>query len=131
MKDEGAAILELSYVIRFVADMDATVSYHRDVLGMAATMVTPFWSEFGAGTSGWHCIPPRRNGPWDRSSWGFVARIWATSMPGAISSACISSRRHQCSTAPCSQPSPTARATNAAWPRSAASLPIPYFEDMA
>ncbi|MEO7691130.1 MAG: VOC family protein [Sphingomonas sp.] len=49
MTDEGAAIVELSYVIRFVADMDATVSYHRDVLGMAATMVTPFWSEFGAG----------------------------------------------------------------------------------
>lgn len=42
-------MLELSYVIRFVADMDAAVSYHRDVLGMAAGMVSPFWSEFGSG----------------------------------------------------------------------------------
>jgi catechol 2,3-dioxygenase-like lactoylglutathione lyase family enzyme len=48
MTDDGRPTFEVSYVIRFVDDMDAAVSFHRDVLGMAAGMVTPFWSEFVA-----------------------------------------------------------------------------------
>ena len=41
--------LQLSYVIRFVEDMDASVTFHRDVLGLKAGVISAFWSEFGEG----------------------------------------------------------------------------------
>ncbi len=41
--------MRLSYAIKFVADMDRAVAYHRDVLGLTLKFATPFWSEFATG----------------------------------------------------------------------------------
>jgi catechol 2,3-dioxygenase-like lactoylglutathione lyase family enzyme len=40
---------QLRYVIRFVADMDKAVKFHRDVLGLKVKFESPGWSEFAAG----------------------------------------------------------------------------------
>src|SRR5579864_8440744 len=37
------------YAIKFVADMDTAVAFHRDVLGLKPRFTTPFWSEFDTG----------------------------------------------------------------------------------
>jgi predicted enzyme related to lactoylglutathione lyase len=39
----------LVYVIKFVADMDRAVAFHRDTLGLALRIHSPFWSEFSTG----------------------------------------------------------------------------------
>lgn len=40
---------QLSYVIKFVADMDAAVAFYRDRLGLAPRFESAFWSEFATG----------------------------------------------------------------------------------
>ena len=40
---------QLRYVIRFVADMDKAVKFHRDVLGLKVKFESPGWSEFVTG----------------------------------------------------------------------------------
>ena len=37
---------QLRYVIKFVADMDKAVKFHRDVLGLQVKFESPGWSEF-------------------------------------------------------------------------------------
>jgi hypothetical protein len=37
---------QLRYVIKFVADMDKAVKFHRDVLGLKLKFESPGWSEF-------------------------------------------------------------------------------------
>jgi len=37
------------YVIKFVADMDKAVKFHRDVLGLKLKFESPAWSEFATG----------------------------------------------------------------------------------
>lgn len=39
----------LSYAIKFVADMDKAVAFHRDTLGLALKFQSPEWSEFVTG----------------------------------------------------------------------------------
>ena len=39
----------LTYVIKFVADMDAAIAFHRDELGLAVKFATPFWTELATG----------------------------------------------------------------------------------
>jgi len=39
----------LTYAIKFVADMDAAIAFHRDELGLAVKFSTPFWTEFATG----------------------------------------------------------------------------------
>jgi predicted enzyme related to lactoylglutathione lyase len=39
----------LAYVIKFVADMDRAIAFHRDTLGLALRFATPQWSEFDTG----------------------------------------------------------------------------------
>ena len=39
----------LTYVIKFVADMDVAVAFHRDRLGLAVKFATPFWTEMATG----------------------------------------------------------------------------------
>jgi len=39
----------LTYVIKFVADMDAAIAFHRDVLGLPVKFATPFWTELVTG----------------------------------------------------------------------------------
>lgn len=41
--------MRLNYAIKFVSDMDAAVSFYRDVLGMTLSFTSPFWSEFECG----------------------------------------------------------------------------------
>jgi lactoylglutathione lyase len=41
--------MKLSYVIKFVEDMDRAVKFHRDVLGLALKFESPEWSEFATG----------------------------------------------------------------------------------
>jgi predicted enzyme related to lactoylglutathione lyase len=41
--------MELSYVIKFVADMDRAVKFYRDVLGLPLKFQSPGWSEFSTG----------------------------------------------------------------------------------
>jgi catechol 2,3-dioxygenase-like lactoylglutathione lyase family enzyme len=39
----------LNYVIKFVADMDRAIAFHRDKLGLKLKSQSPFWSEFETG----------------------------------------------------------------------------------
>jgi catechol 2,3-dioxygenase-like lactoylglutathione lyase family enzyme len=39
----------LTYAIKFVADMDKAVAFHRDVLGLPLKFASPGWSEFATG----------------------------------------------------------------------------------
>lgn len=41
--------MKLKYVIKFVADMDRAVKFHRDVLGIPVNFQSPGWSEFVTG----------------------------------------------------------------------------------
>jgi len=41
----------LSYAIKYVADMDAAVRFHRDELGLALRFASPYWSEFDTGST--------------------------------------------------------------------------------
>jgi lactoylglutathione lyase len=41
--------MRLAYAIKFVADMDAAIAFHRDVLGLTLKFQSPFWSEFATG----------------------------------------------------------------------------------
>ena len=40
---------QLRYAIKFVADMDKAVKFHRDVLGLKVKFESPGWSEFVTG----------------------------------------------------------------------------------
>jgi len=39
----------LSYAIKFVADMDKAVAFHRDTLGLTLKFQSPEWSELATG----------------------------------------------------------------------------------
>lgn len=41
--------MKIQYVIKYVADMDAAVAFHRDRLGLALRFTSPHWSEFDGG----------------------------------------------------------------------------------
>jgi lactoylglutathione lyase len=41
--------MRLRYVIKFVADMDQAVAFHRDSLGLPLKFASPEWSEFDTG----------------------------------------------------------------------------------
>lgn len=43
--------MRLHYVIKFVADMDRAVAFHRDALGLKLRFATPEWTEFDTGTT--------------------------------------------------------------------------------
>ena len=36
--------MRLNYAIKYVADMDKAVAFHRDVLGLELKFHSPFWS---------------------------------------------------------------------------------------
>jgi len=52
--------MKLSYAIKFVADMDKAVAFHRDLLGLTLKFQSPFWSEFATGdtTLALHPVTP-------------------------------------------------------------------------
>jgi predicted enzyme related to lactoylglutathione lyase len=39
----------LTYVIKFVGDMDRAIAFHRDTLGLQVRFATPFWTELLTG----------------------------------------------------------------------------------
>ncbi|MEA3013893.1 MAG: hypothetical protein QOD42_2438 [Sphingomonadales bacterium] len=41
--------MRLTYAIKYVADMDKAVAFHRDRLGLALKFASPFWTEFDTG----------------------------------------------------------------------------------
>ena len=41
--------MKLAYAIKFVADMDKAVAFHRDTLGLMLKFQSPEWSEFLTG----------------------------------------------------------------------------------
>lgn len=41
--------MRLNYAIKFVADMDKAVAFHRDTLGLPLKFESPFWTEFDTG----------------------------------------------------------------------------------
>lgn len=41
--------MRLSYAIKYVADMDKAVAFHRDILGLTLKFASPFWTEFDTG----------------------------------------------------------------------------------
>jgi predicted enzyme related to lactoylglutathione lyase len=41
--------MKLTYVIKFVGDMDRAVTFHRDTLGVPLTFTSRGWSEFATG----------------------------------------------------------------------------------
>ena len=48
---KGAGQMRLNYAIKYVADMDKAVAFHRDVLGLTLKFASPFWSEFDTGAT--------------------------------------------------------------------------------
>ncbi len=41
--------MKLTYAIKFVADMDTAVAFHRDTLGLPLGFQSPWWTEFATG----------------------------------------------------------------------------------
>ena len=41
--------MRLTYAIKYVADMERAIAFHRDVLGLPLKFESPFWSEFDTG----------------------------------------------------------------------------------
>jgi len=41
--------MKLTYVIKFVSDMDRAVTFHRHTLGLPLKFTSPHWSEFATG----------------------------------------------------------------------------------
>ena len=41
--------MRLTYAIKYVADMDKAVAFHRDILGLTLKFASPFWTEFDTG----------------------------------------------------------------------------------
>jgi lactoylglutathione lyase len=43
--------MKFKYAMKFVADMDKAVAFHRDVLGLTLRFQSPGWSEFDTGAT--------------------------------------------------------------------------------
>jgi catechol 2,3-dioxygenase-like lactoylglutathione lyase family enzyme len=41
--------VRFTHAIRFTADMDQTIAFYRDQLGLPVRFATPFWTEFETG----------------------------------------------------------------------------------
>ncbi len=41
--------MQLTYAIKYVADMERSIAFHRDVLGLELKFQSPEWSEFATG----------------------------------------------------------------------------------
>ena len=41
--------MRLTYAIKYVADMDRAIAFHRDKLGLELKFQSPFWIEFATG----------------------------------------------------------------------------------
>ena len=53
----------LAYAIKYVADMDQAVEFHRDQLGLALRFASPFWTEFETGPTTLALHPATQQNP--------------------------------------------------------------------
>lgn len=65
---------QLRYAIKFVADMDKTVNFYRDVLGLQLKFGSPGWSEFVTGETTLGSASGVRQEPGWKSRIGFHRR---------------------------------------------------------
>jgi predicted enzyme related to lactoylglutathione lyase len=49
IEEKGRMIMRLTYVIKYVADMDRAIDFYKDQLGLALRFRSPGWSEFETG----------------------------------------------------------------------------------
>lgn len=64
--------MKLSYVIKFVADMNRAVKYYRDVLGLQLKFESPDWSEFVTGETRLALHPASAKNPAGAVELGFT-----------------------------------------------------------
>lgn len=64
--------MKLSYVIKFVADMDRAVKFYRDVLGLELKFESPGWSEFVTGETRLALHPASAKNPAGAVELGFT-----------------------------------------------------------
>ncbi len=64
--------MKLSYVIKFVADMNRAVKYYRDVLGLQLKFESPSWSEFVTGETRLALHPASAKNPAGAVELGFT-----------------------------------------------------------
>ena len=63
--------MKLTYVIKFVANMDAAVKFHRDTLGLPLKFQSPEWSEFDTGDTALALHPASEKNPPGKVELGF------------------------------------------------------------
>ena len=63
---------QLRYVIKFVADMDKALKFHRDVLGLTLKCESPGWSEFATGETTLALHPASERNPAGKVELGFT-----------------------------------------------------------
>ena len=63
--------MKLSYVIKFVADMNRAVKFYRDVLGLSLKFESPGWSEFVTGETTLSLHPASEKNPAGAVELGF------------------------------------------------------------
>jgi hypothetical protein len=63
---------QLRYVIKFVADMDKGVKFHRDVHGLELKFESPGWSEFSTGETTLALHPASEKNPAGKGELGFT-----------------------------------------------------------
>jgi lactoylglutathione lyase len=64
--------MKLSYVIKFVADMDRAVKFYRDALGLQLKFESPGWSEFVTGETRLALHPASAKNPAGAVELGFT-----------------------------------------------------------
>ncbi|MGA8144426.1 MAG: VOC family protein [Candidatus Acidiferrales bacterium] len=62
---------KLTYAIKFVADMDRAVRFHRDTLGLPLKFESPGWSEFVTGETTLALHPASEKNPAGKVELGF------------------------------------------------------------
>jgi lactoylglutathione lyase len=65
--------MKFTHVIKFVADMDAAVKFHRDTLGLPLKFASPGWSEFLTGETTLALHKSSEKNPPGRIEQGFTA----------------------------------------------------------
>jgi predicted enzyme related to lactoylglutathione lyase len=63
---------QLRYVIKFVAGMDNTVKFYRDVVGLTLNFQSPGWSEFATGGTTLALHPASDKNPAGKVELGFT-----------------------------------------------------------
>lgn len=64
--------MKLTYVIKFVTDMDRAVKFYRDTLGLPLKFESPGWSEFATGETRLALHPASAKNPAEAVELGFT-----------------------------------------------------------